>query len=69
MNANTKSPAYPPFSHLQYIERVGKVPEIAHYQLDNTCRENKNQYTLAFAMWAVHLGLAKEMHLKFMPVG
>lgn len=42
---------------------------MVHFQLDNTARENKNQYVLAFAQWLVHMGLAMEVRLSFLPVG
>ena len=40
---------------LQEYERRGGPPKFAHFQLDNTCRENKNKYVLAFCQWAVHM--------------
>jgi hypothetical protein len=53
----------------QEYDRRGGPPKIAHFQLDNTCRENKNKYVLAFSQWAVHMGFAEEIRLSFLPVG
>lgn len=39
------------------------------FQLDNTGRENKNRYVICFAEWLVHMGIAEEIHLSFLPVG
>ena len=60
-------PLYSPF--YQEYDRRGGPPKIAHFQLDNTCRENKNKYVLAFSQWAVHMGFAEEIRLSFLPVG
>lgn len=38
-------------------------------QLDNTCRENKNQYVLCFFAAMVQLGLFTEIQLGFLMVG
>ena len=42
---------------------------MAHFQLDNTTRENKNKWTVSFCQLMVHLGFADEIRLSFLPVG
>ena len=54
---------------LKEVERRGKPLKIAHFQLDNTSRENKNKYVVAWAQLMVHLGLCREIRLSFLPVG
>eukprot|EP00873_Tetraselmis_striata_P044551 jgi/Tetstr1/464815/TSEL_009554.t1 len=40
-----------------------------HFQLDNTCRENKNRYVMCFAEWLVSTSVVEEVVLSFLPVG
>lgn len=51
------------------IERRGEALDTVWFQLDNTCRENKNKYVLCFCQWLVHMGFCKEVRLSFLPVG
>ncbi len=54
---------------LQEMTRRGTPLKIAHFQLDNTCRVNKNKFVLAFCQHMVHIGLVEEIRLSFLPVG
>eukprot|EP00873_Tetraselmis_striata_P024400 jgi/Tetstr1/444664/TSEL_032512.t1 len=40
-----------------------------YFQLDNTTRENKNKYVMAFLQWAVEIGMCKQVVIFFEPVG
>lgn len=39
------------------------------FQVDNTCRENKNRFMVCFAEWLVSTGVCEEVRLSFLPVG
>lgn len=54
---------------LKEVKLRGEPLKIAHFQLDNTSRENKNKYVLAWAQLMVHLGFAREIRLSFLGVG
>ncbi|XP_074662021.1 uncharacterized protein LOC141914665 [Tubulanus polymorphus] len=47
----------------------GHLPPILYLQADNTCRENKNRYLLAFLELFVRLGICHETNLSFLSVG
>ena len=49
--------------------RGGKPLKTMWFQLDNTCRENKNRFVCCFAHWLVHMGFSEEVRLSFLPVG
>eukprot|EP00873_Tetraselmis_striata_P015044 jgi/Tetstr1/435308/TSEL_024227.t1 len=40
-----------------------------HFQVDNTCRENKNRHVMCFAEWLVATGVVEEVVLSSLPVG
>ncbi len=44
-------------------------PEILYIQLDNTSKDNKNRFFMAFCEWLIHHGVFKEVHVNFLPVG
>ena len=58
-----------PRALLQELNTFGRLPPSIHIQLDNTCRENKNKWVLAFCQWVVKMGLTKVIRLSFLPVG
>lgn len=37
------------------------LPPVLYIQMDNTCRDNKNKYTLTFAAILVELGIFKKV--------
>ena len=37
------------------------LPPVLYIQMDNTCRDNKNKYTLTFAALLVELGIFKKV--------
>jgi len=37
------------------------LPPVLYIQMDNTCRDNKNKYTLTFATLLVELGIFKKV--------
>jgi len=47
----------------------GRLTPVLHIQLDNTARENKNKYFLAFAAYLVQQDFVKEITLNFLMVG
>ena len=49
--------------------RAGKPFEEMWFQLDNTTRENKNQFVMAYFQWVVHMGYARKITVHFLPVG
>ena len=53
----------------QEVLARGKKLKVAHFQLDNTSRENKNKWVVSFSQLMVHLGFAEEIRLSFLPVG
>jgi len=54
---------------LAKLQNRGMNPPIFWLQLDNTSRENKNKWTLAFCSWLVHLGWFFEVVISFLPPG
>lgn len=53
----------------EYERRGGKPLKEVWFQLDNTCRENKNQYVVSFLQWLVHMGFCEKATMFFLPVG
>lgn len=43
------------------------IPRKLHVQLDNTCRENKNQYVFSFFAYLVETGMIEEVLCKKEP--
>lgn len=50
-------------------ERGGTLPKVLLLQLDNTCRENKNRYVMAFLAYLVDAGVFEEVRVNFLMVG
>jgi len=44
---------------LQEIEKTEKVLQNVRIQLDNTTRENKNNFVMSLCAWIVEIGLVK----------
>lgn len=49
--------------------RGGTLPKVLLLQLDNTCRENKNKYVMAFLSFLVDQGIFEEILVNFLIVG
>ena len=62
---------------IQVLDRVltdikraeGRVPPILHIQLDNTTKQNKGRYLMAYLGYLVHMGVVQEAYCNFLPVG
>jgi hypothetical protein len=58
---------------LDYIDHLmqsrGCVPPVLYLQLDNTCRENKNKFVMAFLSYLVYLGIFRKIKVNFLLVG
>lgn len=56
---------------IQYAaeKRGGVLPPVAHFQMDNCGRENKNNTMLAYFSWLVELGVFQKIIVTFLPVG
>jgi hypothetical protein len=59
------------FTVLKELQRIGSGRPLREiwFQLDNTFRENKNRYTVAFCEWLIHMGIAEAVRMSFLPVG
>lgn len=47
----------------------GALPPVLYLQLDNTARENKNKFVMAYLNMLVHLGVFKKIKVGFLLVG
>ncbi len=55
---------------LESLRKAGRtIPPYLFLQLDNAGRDNKNQYSIAFLGYLVHVGLFKRIYVNFLPVG
>ena len=62
---------------IQTIDRVlldikrkdGRIPPILHIQLDNTTKQNKGKFLMAYLGYLVRQGVIKEAYCNFLPVG
>jgi hypothetical protein len=62
---------------IQVIDRVlldikkkeGAIPPVLHIQLDNTTKQNKGRYLMAYLAYLVQQGVIKEAYCNFLPVG
>ena len=50
-------------------KRGGVLPPVAHFQMDNCGRENKNNTMLAYFSWLVEIGVFQKIVVTFLPVG
>jgi hypothetical protein len=53
----------------QYIANGRKLPPVFFLQLDNTTRQNKGRYVLAFLALLVEHGIFERIYICFLPVG
>jgi hypothetical protein len=51
------------------FEKEGELPDVLYAQLDNTTRQCKNKYVIAWAAYLVHIGVFKEVYISFLPKG
>jgi hypothetical protein len=51
------------------LDRNGYLPPVLLVQADNSGRDNKNQYRMAYLAWLVQTGVFKEVRLYFLTVG
>ena len=49
--------------------KEGSLPPILHIQLDNTTKQNKGKYVVAYLAWLVKTGVIREAYMNFLPVG
>ena len=56
-------------SSLTKLKAANKQPPIFWLQLDNTSKENKNKWTLAFCSWLIKIGWFYEVVISFLPPG
>jgi hypothetical protein len=54
---------------LAHLGKNGCNPPVLWLQLDNSSRENKNKWVLAFLFWLVHCGWFFEIVVSFLPPG
>ena len=54
---------------MDYKNTRGRIPPLLYLQLDNTSRQNKNKYMLAYLACLVAWGVVREVVLSFLPVG
>ena len=62
---------------IQVLDRVlldikrkeGSLPPILHIQLDNTTKQNKGKFLMAYLGYLVRQGVIKEAYCNFLPVG
>ena len=62
---------------IQVLDRVlldikrkeGAIPPILHIQLDNTTKQNKGRFLMAYLAYLVQEGVIKEAYCNFLPVG
>ncbi len=52
----------------EFNEKLGS-PKTLYIQLDNTSKDDKNRFVLAFCEWLVHHGLFESIHVNFVTVG
>jgi hypothetical protein len=53
----------------QYVKRGGKLPKVLYLQLDNTTRQNKGAYLMAWLALLVENGVFERIYVCFLPVG
>jgi hypothetical protein len=47
----------------------GSIPPIIHVQLDNTTKQNKGRFLMAYLAFLVQMGVIKQAYCNFLPVG
>ena len=51
------------------FDKNGDLPPVLYLQLDNTSRQCKNKYVMAWLAYLVHIGVFKEVYVSFLPKG
>ena len=54
---------------LDIKKKEGSIPPILHLQLDNTTKQNKGRFLMAYLAFLVQQGVIKEAYCNFLPVG
>ena len=55
---------------LRAYENGGKhLPDILYLQLDNTCKQNKSRFLMAYLGELIRAGVFREVYVSFLPVG
>jgi hypothetical protein len=54
---------------LEIKRSEGRIPPILHIQLDNTTKQNKGRFLMAYLAYLVQQGVIKEAYCNFLPVG
>lgn len=54
---------------LEYWNKYEHFPRALHIQVDNTCKDNKNNVVMAFCALLVRFGLFEDVEVHFLLVG
>jgi len=54
---------------LAILSKVGSLPPVMFLQLDNTTKQNKGRFLMAFLAYLVLMGVVKSAYINFLPVG
>jgi hypothetical protein len=54
---------------LDILDKEGAIAPILHIQLDNTTKQNKGRFLMAYLAYLVQEGVIKEAYCNFLPVG
>jgi hypothetical protein len=54
---------------LDIKQKEGSIPPVLHLQLDNTTKQNKGRFLMAYLGYLVQQGVIKEAYCNFLPVG
>lgn len=48
---------------------INVIPEDLYIQLDNTTKDNKNRFFMAFCVYLIHIGMFRRLTVNFLPIG
>jgi hypothetical protein len=54
---------------LAHLEQDRALPPIFYLQLDNTSKDNKNNYVFVYLAWLIFRGIFQRIEVSFLPVG
>ena len=54
---------------LALLAQFGFLAPVLFLQLDNTTKQNKGRYLMAFLAYLVRMGVLKRVYINFLPVG
>ena len=54
---------------LDILSKMGSLPPVLFLQLDNTTKQNKGRFLMAFLAYLVLMGVLKSAYINFLPVG